>query len=286
MYEFEEWEVPTYEPEYYEVVVVIPAQIIQAQEQARLAPPRPLPMPVRERDTDKLRKDESIQPRLSGKGILVLLCIGAVLLLGMISHAPSTASSPATGTFGLDYVSGPPPAILKTAGVSFVCRYLSEVNPLTQGKLLTRTEATSLSNTGIALVSTFEWTATRALEGYNAGVQDAQIAAEQHATAGGPQDRPIYFSVDSDVAGEQVAAYFQGVASVIGIARTGAYGSYRVLKYLFNTGLIMWGWQTYAWSYGAWEPHAQIQQYQNSVALSGHSVDYDRATTRDFGQWL
>lgn len=289
MLDEEMWDIPVYEPECYEVVFVLPSQIIAAQEQARLAPPRLLPTPAKERDTDTLRKDEPSQPRLSGKGVLVLLCIGAILLLGMVSHAPSSASQtvaiPATGTFGLDYVSGPSPTTLKAMGVSFVCRYLSEANPLTQGKILTQGEAHSLGAAGIAIVSNFEWTAARALEGYDAGVQDAQIAASQHAAAGGPQDRPIYFSVDTNTTGSQVVAYFQGVTSVIGLSRTGAYGSYQVLKYLFDAGLISWGWQTYAWSYGAWEPRAQIQQYQNSMVWSGHEVDYDRVTVHDFGQW-
>jgi len=188
-------------------------------------------------------------------------------------------------TFGLDYVSGPPIADMHAAGVTFVCRYLSEVNAQTVLKILTAGEAKMLSEAGIAIVSNYEWYATRALEGASAGVADAHIAASQHAACGGEANRPIYFSVDVDVDGAQVADYFKGVASVIGLARTGAYGSYRVLKALFDDKLITWGWQTYAWSGGEWEARAHIQQYQNGVVLAGHSVDYDRSTADDFGQW-
>src|SRR6266702_4147659 len=188
-------------------------------------------------------------------------------------------------TFGLDYVSGPPIADMHAAGVTFVCRYLSEVNAQTVLKILTAGEAKMLSEAGIAIVSNYEWYATRPLEGASAGVADAHIAASQHAACGGPSNRPIYFSVDVDVDGSQVADYFKGIASVIGKNRTGAYGSYRVLQYLFNAGLIAWGWQTYAWSYGAWEARAHIQQYQNGMTLSGHSVDYNRSIKSDFGQW-
>jgi len=187
--------------------------------------------------------------------------------------------------FGLDYVTGPPIADMKAAGVSFVCRYLSYVNNLTQVKLLTPAEAKGLSAAGIAIVSNYEWYANRALEGAASGVQDAHIAASQHAACGGPASRPIYFSVDVDVDGAQVGDYFKGIASVIGKGRTGAYGSYRVLKYLFDNGLITWGWQTYAWSAGLWEPRAHIQQYLNGVSMSGHSVDYNRSMHIDFGQW-
>lgn len=187
--------------------------------------------------------------------------------------------------FGLDYVTGPPIDALKNAGVTFVCRYLSFVNNLTKVKLLSANEAKTLSQAGISIVSNYEWYANRATEGHASGVQDAQIARDQHAACGGPPDRPIYFSVDADVAGEQTADYFRGVISVIGLSRTGAYGSYRVLKYLFDNQLIVWGWQTYAWSYGAWEPRAHIQQYNNGVMLVGMSVDYDRSIKPDFGQW-
>jgi hypothetical protein len=191
--------------------------------------------------------------------------------------------------FGLDYVTGPPIATLKAAGVTFVCRYLSEVNDLTRVKLLTAEEAKALTEAGIALVSNYEWYANRALEGAASGKIDAQIAAAQHAACGGPADRPIYFSVDFDASDAQMGAvidYFHGVASVLGLARTGAYGSYRVIKALFDAGAITWGWQTYAWSAGQWEPRAHLQQYQNGVSLDGRSVDYDRSTTSDVGQWF
>src|SRR6266699_2564480 len=188
-------------------------------------------------------------------------------------------------SFGIDYVTGPPVADLKAAGVTFVCRYLSFVNNLTQVKLLTDVEAKALGAAGIAIVSNYEWYADRALESAASGAADAHIAASQHANCGGPPSRPIYFSVDVDCDGAQTLDYFKGVASVIGLSRTGAYGSYRVLKYLFDMGAIEWGWQTYAWSYGQWEPRAHIQQYNNGMTMAGLSVDYDRSIKSDYGQW-
>lgn len=187
--------------------------------------------------------------------------------------------------FGLDYVTGPPIDALKQAGVTFVCRYLSYVNPLTQVKLLSAHEATSLAQAGIAVVSNYEWYANRALESAASGVQDAQIADAQHKACGGPPDRPIYFSVDCDCDGSQTIAYFKGVASVIGLERTGAYGSYRVIKYLLDNKLITWAWQTYAWSGGAWDSRAHIRQYQNGVTFAGADVDYNQSMKADFGQW-
>lgn len=192
-------------------------------------------------------------------------------------------------SFGLDYVTGPPLDVLKSAGVTFVCRYLSFVNNLTQIKLLSHDEATALSQAGIAIVSNYEWYGNRALEGLSSGKQDAQIADAQHKACGGPPDRPIYFSVDCDVDGSQVIDYFKAIASVIGLHRTGAYGSYRVIKYLLDHNLITWAWQTYAWSGGLWDDRAHIRQYQNGVTLAGapgYSVDYNQSMKPDFGQWL
>jgi hypothetical protein len=187
--------------------------------------------------------------------------------------------------FGLDYVHGPPIPALKAANVSFVCRYLSYPNSLTQAKILTAQEAETLSSAGIEIVSNYEWYAARCLESAASGIQDAQIAASQHQAAGGPPDRPIYFSVDADVQGSQVVNYFNGIHQVLPLSRIGAYGSYHVMQYLLDHHLITWAWQTYAWSGGAWEPRRNIEQYQNGMVIGGASVDYDHALTADYGQW-
>ena len=80
-----------------------------------------------------------------------------------------------------------------------------------------------------------------------------------------------------------INAYFDGIASVIGKSRTGAYGSYYVIKRLFDGGKIAWGWQTYAWSGGNWDSRAQLRQVQNG--LENGQLDKDQAMAADFGQW-
>lgn len=104
-----------------------------------------------------------------------------------------------------------------------------------------------------------------------------------------PAGRPIYFAVDEDTTvGPNITAYFQGVNHVLGVARSGAYGDYKVIDALFNAHLIAWGWQTYAWSGGQWDtrhPGTVLEQYSNDHTISGHGVDYDRSTATDFGQW-
>lgn len=190
---------------------------------------------------------------------------------------------------GVDYSSGRPShAALKAAGISFVCRYVGSTVRGTgrSAKWLTPSEASSLHADGLDVVVVFETVAQRAEAGEKAGVDDADTAVAELAYCGLPAGLPVYFAVDYDATvGPNISGYFRGVASVLGLGRTGAYGGYRVIKALFDRGLISFGWQTYAWSAGQWDARAQIQQYANGQKVDGSSVDYDRAMHADFGQW-
>lgn len=196
---------------------------------------------------------------------------------------------------GVDYSwDRPSPAALWAAGYRFVVRYLSHV---TTGKNLTAAEAQQLHAAGLATVSNWENTAGDARNGYGQGVADAQAAAQQHVACGGPATRPIYFSVDYDAPDSApgssdpaaklgpVAAYFRGVASVVGWERTGAYGGYWTINRLFDAGLIRWGWQTVAWSAGRWDGRAQLRQIATEVTVAGAACDIDESGVSDFGQW-
>lgn len=176
---------------------------------------------------------------------------------------------------------------LKSAGYVAVCRYLAY---LPNGKCLTRTEADGLRAGGIDIVSNWEQNGSWAEYSgrRSTGQAHANEAARQHLACGGPPDRPIYFSTDWDVLDSQMSAvadYYRGVADVIGLSRTGAYGGYKVIKYLFDAGVIKWGWQTYGWSGGQWDPRAQLRQVQNGILVDGVDSDRDESMTSDFGQW-
>jgi hypothetical protein len=187
---------------------------------------------------------------------------------------------------GVDYAWGRPGATaLKAAGKTFAMRYLSHDG---SGKNLDHAEAVHLSNAGIDLGVVWETTAKRALAGHATGAQDARDADAQARACGMPHDRPIYFAVDFDASSGQRSAildYFRGVASVLGVSRTGMYGGYYPIKWAFDAGVIRWGWQTYAWSGGKWDSRAQLRQYSNDHVIGGVGLDYDRSTKSDFGQW-
>jgi hypothetical protein len=196
---------------------------------------------------------------------------------------------------GVDYSwDRPSPAALWAAGYRFVVRYLSNN---TTGKNLTLAEAEQLHAAGLATVSNWEDGAEAARNGFGQGASDARTAAAQHVACGGPPNRPIYFSVDYDVPDAApgsndpaaklgaVAAYYRGVASVIGLARTGAYGGYWTISRLFDAGLIRWGWQTFAWSGGRWDGRAHLRQTAIDVVVAGAACDIDESGVADFGQW-
>jgi hypothetical protein len=186
---------------------------------------------------------------------------------------------------GIDYAFGRPSmAALKSAGIKFVCRYLSH----SPSKNLTSAEARKLTDAGIWIVVVWETTAKRALDGHAAGAADARDARAQARDCGMPDDRPVYFAVDWDASSGQqgtINSYLDGAASVLGRDQVGIYGGYGPVKRALDGGHATWAWQTYAWSGGRWDSRAQLQQYSNGHTIGGVGCDYDRSKAGDYGQW-
>jgi hypothetical protein len=187
-------------------------------------------------------------------------------------------------------------AQIHNLGAVAVCRYLTVVNDNTRGKLLTHAEAKELSAAGISVVSVFEFDSKDALGGHHQGKEYAALAHEQHASAGAPSGRPIYFGVDFDTPDYAshlpntpehalaklgpIGEYFKGCNDVLGSHLTGGYGGYWVIKRLFEANLISFGWQTVAWSGGQRYPRAALYQ----TGFHG-SYDVNFADVNDYGQW-
>ncbi|QLY32497.1 DUF1906 domain-containing protein [Nocardia huaxiensis] len=191
--------------------------------------------------------------------------------------------------FGLDYAAGRPAAsAIRAAGYDFVVRYLSPGGPSLPGKLLTPAEADDLRAHGVSIVSNWETTAARMLDGYGAGVTDARAALAQVLRCGGRTDRPIYFSADFDATPQQqqpINAYLDGAASVLGRANVGIYGGYWPISRALNAGIAQWAWQTVAWSGSNRDPRAQILQTGEQVYVDGVQCDVNETDKIDFGQW-
>ena len=190
---------------------------------------------------------------------------------------------------GLDYAGGRPGgAAIRAAGYDFVVRYLSDGGPSLPGKLLTPAEANDLRANGISIVSNWETTANRMLDGYVAGVHDASVALGQVLACGGRFDRPIYFSVDFDATeADQVPIddFLRGAASILGAQNVGIYGGYWPLRRALDNKTAVWAWQTDAWSGGNVERRRNMHQRLRQVRVGGVMCDENEAFTTDFGQW-
>lgn len=197
--------------------------------------------------------------------------------LEALNAKPPTHHPQTRHRFGVDYTNMDPHDVHRL-GATFACRYLATPG---NSKNLTPSESRALKRLGIDRVVVWETTAQRATAGHAAGRADARAALHMATQCGMPHNRPIYFAVDFDSDGGQVYDYFDGVKSVLGLRRTGCYGGVRVIRALFSTSRIAYGWQTYAWSAGEWDKRAQLQQYDNS----NNAYDKDRSASADFGQW-
>lgn len=187
---------------------------------------------------------------------------------------------------GLDYAgSSPGAAAVKAAGFNFVARYLSRYT----AKTIRLPEYQNMVGNGVGVVLVFEDYANQALQGYAQGAADAQVALDQANALGWPADRPIHFAVDFDISDAQKPAageYMKGVHSVIGLARTGAYGGYYWIKYCDENGLAAPNarWQAVAWSGGQVHPTATLFQRLGGVTVNGTSCDVNDALKSDYGQ--
>lgn len=203
----------------------------------------------------------------------------------------------------------------QSQGIGFVGRYVSfdGTHPA-----LTATEAQGFHDAKMPLVLIWEIDQQRAFQEHSVSGQqglgaqdggDAQTALQQVGAYG----QVVYFTVDFNVTdqmwsttltdsktgdtitiGDLIAAYFQGINSVLGAARTGAYATYTVLHELFGLGRIAFGWQQ-TFNNHANDPRekrAQLRQYEFAPDTTGWNVsgagalDYDRAVHAKFGQWI
>lgn len=187
-------------------------------------------------------------------------------------------------------------AAMKAAGYSAVFRYLSNTpsKNLIMPSAPYDTELRRYLDNGVAVV--MNWEATGQLtttnhpgDPFGQAVEDATRAQDQAMKMGHP-DAPIYFSIDYDCQDwTALTTYFQGVASVIPVARIGVYGGYFVVDYCHVNGLATFLWQTLAWStvngtaYTRY-PGAHVIQRVGEVTVAGVACDVDEVLVDDFGQ--
>jgi hypothetical protein len=179
---------------------------------------------------------------------------------------------------GVDAAGHPTPAALVAAGKRFVGQYF---------KYLDRAQVDAYHAAGLDVVLIYETTGNRYTTGRAGGATDAAAATAECKRLGCPPGTVVYFAEDDTGAatGPNVLAYAQGLADARPAAANGWYGGIGTVKAVLDAGHCAYGFQTYGWSAGKWDPRAQLQQYNNGQSLGGTAVDYDRATVPGYGAW-
>ncbi len=221
--------------------------------------------------------------------------LGDLLTSGSASLPPSAAPA-RLGTL-LDYAVGiPSPEAISHAGHAGVIRYISDRRPGAEymtGKPVAAAEATAMRAAGLTVVSNYQFGKAETADwkgGYPAGRQHAARGLEIHRAAGGPDDAPIYVSIDDNPTHSefliQIAPYLLGWRSVIGSGRMGVYANAPTISRVAATGLARWFWQ-HDWGTpkGYLHPAAHLHQLRGLRTVGGVNVDVNAIEKPDYGQW-
>jgi hypothetical protein len=179
--------------------------------------------------------------------------------------------------------------------INFVARYYRD--PASRWPALSPAEAERISALGLKIVTVWEWhSADPAYFTYAAGYSDALSASRQAKAVGQPLGSAIYFAVDYNARGSQLAQidqYFRGVNAGFAVAgngrpeyRVGVYGSGAVCSAVKEAGLAQYAWLTgsTAWEgtngYTAWN----IKQAPHGARFANLAFDHDANEARnDYG---
>lgn len=177
----------------------------------------------------------------------------------------------------VDYsFSRPNPASIKAAGYVGVARYLGHGS----GKLLTAGELAGIHAAGLAVAVVWETSANRMDGGAPAGAADAREANAQADGLGIPDDRPIYFANDQNLATPAHRAYMQA-AHDTSKRPAGPYGSTALIDVAAVFG-CRYGWKVQTW--GGPTPNATLEQMPN-VHPDIAGTDVNDVLKPDWGGW-
>ena len=173
-------------------------------------------------------------------------------------------------------------AELKAAGRDFIGRYLP-----VEGAMWRRVTPAELDAATAAGIDYFFWfqnsTALRCLDGFAAGVEDAQEALLALDSLDLPATTPVYYTVDMNLGdGSAIDGYFLGINSVVPVAQVGVYGNYTAIDWVYQRGLATYFCQTNAWSDPrGWHPQARMHQDVTQHMIGGVYVDRLTVTAAD-----
>lgn len=174
--------------------------------------------------------------------------------------------------------------LIASGGNTFVGRYLADA---ASWKRLSAKEASVISSAGLYIVSFFERSSARPREGSAAGTEDGKLALQYAREVGQPEGSTIYAAVDYDAQSadyDAIEAYMRAFDAEIDGYEIGVYGSYGVVKAMYERGVSKKLAQTVAWSRGLRYENACFYQARIDTPRYGINVDIDE-TNGDAGGW-
>src|SRR4051794_8597143 len=172
----------------------------------------------------------------------------------------------------------PDPQAVKDAGFVGIIGYLGTDET---GKLLQPGWFRAYLGVGLSVTLVWELGAQRALDGYKAGVWDAQRAVHQADALGYGAGCCVYYVLEdpSRIARSQwpeATEYAQGVADAGGPYACGGYGSQAFLRHVTEAGLIAQQWYVGTWG-DDFEGASIVQTTREDLPLIEGSLrkDYD-----------
>lgn len=169
-------------------------------------------------------------------------------------------------------------------GYTFVGRYLADAN---SWKRLSLTEAQIISDSGLYIVSFMERYSDRVCEGASAGTEDGKLGLQYAQEVYQPEGSTIYFCADCDAQSsnyDAIEAYLRAADKEIEGYELGVYGSYSVVKEMYERGVCKKLAQTVAWSKGKKYENANFYQAQIDITANDIGIDLDE-TNGDAGGW-
>ncbi|RMI35723.1 DUF1906 domain-containing protein [Nocardia stercoris] len=221
----------------------------------------------------------------------------AATALGLTGTGTARADDGDLGTL-LDYAGGvPSAAAIRAAGHAGAIRYVSDRRPGAEwmaGKPLLRREVDDLRSAGLAIVSCYQFGKGPTADwrgGLEAGKKHAARGLILHIAAGGPDNAPIYASIDDNPSADDfdsmIGPYMQGWQSVLGPERTGMYANSPTIDRAHDAGLAAFFWQ-HDWGTPAGYVHPAANLHQNAgdqCSVDDITADVNSILSQRFGAW-
>ncbi|MFG3620854.1 DUF1906 domain-containing protein [Nocardia sp. NPDC047654] len=221
----------------------------------------------------------------------------AAAVAGVTAAAVPAAARPSLGTL-IDYAGGvPSAAAIRDAGHVGVIRYVSDRRPGAEwmaGKPLRSAEVDDLKAAGLQIVSCYQFGKGPTADwrgGLEAGKRHAERGLALHRAAGGPDNVPIYASIDDNPSpvdfATMIAPYLLGWQAVLGKENTGVYANTPTIELARTAGLGAWYWQhNWGTPKGFVHPAAHLHQFEiDKQSIDGVGIDVNNVLTPEYGQW-